>query len=112
MRSIPVAIIALFACAAPAAAHPEGHDEERRIAERRPVAELAQDAIVKLVAQAKLPASWAKAKAIKTDVRTRNGAQQMVVTFQNKAERRTSKRLLYVLMTTDGTFISANHRLS
>jgi len=56
-----------------------------RAAERRPVAELAQDAVVKLVTQAKLSSSWAKAKAIKTDVRTKNGMQQLVVTFQNKA---------------------------
>ena len=112
MRSTQIAILALFACAAPVAAHPDGHDEQVRTAERRPVAELAQDAIVKLVAQAKLPATWAKAKALKTDVRTKNGTQQLVVTFQNKAERRPAKRLLYVLMTTDGEFISANHRLS
>jgi hypothetical protein len=34
-----------------------------------------------------------------------------VITFQNLAERNAAKRMLYVIMSTDGTFISANHRL-
>lgn len=111
MRFAISALAALAFAAAPALAHPEGHDRQYQ-AERRPVAELAQDAIVKLVTQAKLPASWAKAEAIKSDVRTRNGAQQWVITFENKADRRRGKRLLFVLMTPEGDFISANHRLT
>ncbi|MBA2772167.1 MAG: hypothetical protein H0U34_09200 [Sphingomonas sp.] len=73
---------------------------------------MAQEAVVKLVTQAKLPASWAKAQQVKMDIRTKDGAQQWVITFENKAERRSSKRLLYVLMTREGDFISANHKLS
>lgn len=110
MRLQLVAFAALAACSVPASAHPE-HDEQSRV-ERRPVADLARDAVVKLVTQSKLPASWAKAQAVKSDVRTKNGAQQWVITFENKAERRAAKRRLYVLMTTGGEFISANHRLS
>ena len=112
MRSFLITIVALGTFAAPVAAHPEGHDQQPRAAESRPVPELAQDAVVKLISQAKLPASWAKAKAIKSNVRNKNGVQQWVVIFQNKAERRANKRLLYVLMTPGGEFISANHRLS
>ena len=99
------------AFATPALAHPE-HDGPSRTAERRPVSERAKDAVVKLVTQAKLSATWSKAQPIKTSVRTKNGAQQWVVVFQNKAERRAARRLLYVLMTPGGDFISANHRLT
>ena len=112
MRHVLLAAAALSLFAAPVAAHPDGHDDQPRAAEPRPVPELAQGAVVKLVARAKLPASWAKAKVINSRLRTKNGAQQWVVTFQNKAEPRASRRLLYVLMTPGGEFISANHRLS
>lgn len=112
MRFVILALAAIGTLVAPAAAHPDGHDEQFRAAERRPVPELAQDAIVKLVAQAKLPASWAKAEPVKSVVRTKNGITQWVVTFRNKAERRAAKRLLYVLMTPSGEFISANHKLT
>lgn len=111
MRFAIMAFAALATFTAPAVAHPEGHDQQFQT-ERRPVGELAQDAVIKLVTQAKLPAGWAKAKLIKQDLRTKNGTQQWVITFENKAERRRTKRLLHVLMTTDGEFISANHKLS
>ncbi len=110
--------LALFALAAavgsltaPAIAHPGGHDDEYR-PQRRPITESAQESVVKLVTQAKLPASWSKAKVVKSELRTRGGAQQWVVTFQNLAERNRAKRVLYVIMSTDGAFISANHRLT
>ena len=109
MRFAIIAFAAIASFSAPAVAHPE-HEEFQ--AERRPIGELAQDAVVKLVTQAKLPASWSKARQIKRNVRTKNGAQQWVITFENKAERRRAKRHLYVLMTSDGDFISANHKLS
>ena len=109
---LPILILAAVASlSAPALAHPEGHDQQFQ-AERRPVSELAQDAVVKLVTQGKLPASWSKAIQTKRDLRTKNGQQQWVITFYNKAERRRVKRNLYVLMTSDGEFISANHRLT
>ena len=111
MRFAILAFAAISTFTAPAMAHPEGHDQEYQT-ERRPVSEVAQEAVVKLVTQAKLPASWAKAKTIKQDLRTRNGTPQWVITFENKAERRRAKRLLHVLVTTDGEFISANHKLS
>ena len=113
MRSlILAAAVALGSFGAPAWAHPDGHDEQFRVAERRSVPELAQEAVVKLVSQAKLRASWAKANAIKSNLRTKNGDRQWVIIFQNKAERRRAKRLLYVVMTPTGEFISANHKLS
>lgn len=109
MRFAILAVAALGTLASPVVAHPDGHGEERP--QRRPVAELAQDSVVKLVTQAKLPASWSKAKLVKRDIRTKNGAQQWVMVFQNNAIRTRSKRLLYVLMTPGGEFISANYKL-
>lgn len=110
MRYAILALAALGILATPVAAHPDGHDKDNR-PQRRLVSEMAQDAVVKLVTQAKLPASWSKAKLVKSDIRTRNGAQQRVMVFQNNAIRTRSKRLLYVLMTPGGEFISANHKL-
>ena len=109
-----IAFVALAAAvgslAFPAIAHPDGHDEEYK-PQRRPIAELAQESVVKLVTQAKLPASWSKAKPLKSEIRTKNGGQQWVVSFQNPAERNRAKRMLYVIMSPEGSFISANHKL-
>lgn len=91
----------------PAIAHPE-HDERPQ---RRPIAELARESVVRLVTQARLPSTWARARLITTNVRERGGVQQVVATFRNDAERTRSRRTLYVLMTPSGEFISANHRL-
>ena len=108
--------IALLAVAAavgtigvPAIAHPDGHGEY--MPQRRPIAEMAQESVIKLVTQAKLGASWAKAKPLKSEVRTKNGVQQWVVTFSNPSERIRAKRTLYVIMDAAGSFVSANHRL-
>lgn len=90
-------------------AHPEGHDMEYVRAPS--TSELAREAVVKLVARAKLPASWARARVAKVDLRTKKGVEQYVVTFQNDAITQRSKKTLYVLMGTDGKFISANHKL-
>ena len=108
-----IALLAVAAAvgtfAVPAVAHPDGHSEY--VPQRRPIAELAQDSVVKLVTQAKLSASWTKLKPLKSDIRTKNGAQQWVVTFRNPSERLRAKRTLYVIMDADGSFVSANHRL-
>lgn len=111
MRLSFLALAALTIVAAPVAAHPDGHDKQYN-AERRPIAEIAKDNVVKLVTQAKLPASWSKAPSIGSQRRTKDGAEQWVVTFENKAIRVRAKQRLYVLMTPDGDFISANHKLS
>lgn len=96
--------------AAPANAHPE--DEMAGRYERAPsTAELANEAVVKLVAQSKLATSWTKARAVKTVTRTRKGAEQYVVTFRNDAIRQPAKRMLYVIISADGKFVSANHKL-
>ncbi len=104
-----ILILAALGASAPAIAHPDGHDQQYR-AVQRTVPQMAQDAVVKLVIQAKLPASWTKAEPIKSVVRTRKGVEQWVVTFENKAERRRGKRLLHVVMTPGGDFVSANHK--
>jgi hypothetical protein len=111
MRIALVAVAAAVgSLTAPALGHPGGHADQHQ-PQRRPITEIAQESVVKLVTQAKLPASWSKAKIVKSDLRVKGGAQQWVVTFQNLAERNRAKRMLYVIMSADGTFISANHRL-
>lgn len=109
MRLALAAFAALgLGVAAPAVAHP---DHESR-PQRRPIGELARESVVRLVTQAKLPATWTRARVVGTNARQKNGAQQLVVTFQNDAERNRSRRTLYVLMTPTGDFISANYRLN
>lgn len=110
MRHFAIVLIVLASSAVPALAHPEGHEVEYR-PQSRPISEVAQESVVKLVTQAKLPASWAKAKLINREMRMKGTSQQWVVTFENKAERRRAKQRLYVLMTPGGQFISANHKL-
>ncbi len=111
LRLVFLALAALTVASTPVAAHPDGHDKQYR-AERRPIAEIAKDSVIKLVTQAKLPASWSKAPSVGSQMRMKNGAEQWVVTFENKTIRIRAKQRLYVLMTTDGEFISANHKLS
>lgn len=111
MRTIFIALAAVGSPAAPALAHPDGHDRPQ-YEERKPIGVSAQEAVIKLVSQAKLPASWSAVKPIDSKVRVKNGAQQWVVSFRNDAIKAAAKRNLYVVMTMDGTFVSANHRLS
>ncbi len=111
MRSILGAVAAVAFLAVPALAHPDEHDQQYRV-ERKPIGQSAQEAVIKLVAQAKLPASWSKAKPLDTKMRTKDGAEQWVVTFRNGQIRNSAKRNLYVIMNTEGGFISANHKLS
>jgi hypothetical protein len=102
---------ALGSMSPPAMAHPEGHDEFLEPV-RVPVTELAQEAISRLVIQKKLPASWTKAKLLGRELRTKDGVLQWAVIFENKAERKRTRRMLYVLMSQSGSFISADHELT
>ena len=110
MRMVVLALAAIGSFATPALAHPDGHEASRP--QRRPIAEVAQESVVKLVTQAKLPASWAKAKAVKSEYRSKNNVGQWVVTFRNDAVRNRAKRTLYVIMLSDGSFVSANYKLT
>ena len=108
MRNLLVALTALATVARPALAHPE-HDEMPQRAERKPMAETARDAVIKLVTQAKLSSSWSKAKATQTEARMIGGTQSWVVTFDNPAINTAAKRKLYVVLTKSGDFASAAH---
>ena len=111
MRATLLALAAaLGTMAVPGLAHPDGHEEDR--SERRPIAAIAKDSVVRLVTQARLPASWAKVEPLSRELRTRDGVQQWVITFRNEAERDRTKQMLYVIMSTSGSFISADHRLA
>ncbi len=108
MRNILVALTALATVSSPALAHPQ-HDEIPQRAERKPMAETAKDAVIRLVTQAKLPSSWSKAKASQTEARMIDGTQSWVVTFDNPAIKSAAKRKLYVVLTKSGDFASAVH---
>lgn len=100
--------IAVLALAGPALAHPE--DEQLNAAPRGPSAtDLAEQEIGKLIAQKKLPASWAKATMAKFDYRERNGGQYVLV-FENAAIKQAGRRKLYVVITTEGKFVSAGYK--
>jgi hypothetical protein len=108
MRLALIALISAAGLAAPALAHPEGHDMFQD--QRRPVVSYAREAVVRLITQSRLPASWSSATVTGPDIRTVNGAQQWVYVFENSAVQNPAQRKLYVLMAPDGTFISASHR--
>ncbi len=107
MRTIILAL-GVLAIAAPALAHPDGHDQQYRV-QRKPLSQSAHEAVIKLVAQAKLPASWAQVQASNV-APPASGTGPWQVTFQNKAIRARGKQILYVLMMSDGEFISASHK--
>jgi hypothetical protein len=110
MRLTIIAIaIALGGISAPAVAHPE---DEFTVPVRIPATVRAQEALSRMVAENELPASWADAKLIGRELRTKDGALQWVVIFQNDAERNRRKRMLYVLISPAGAFISADHELT
>ena len=112
MRWIAVPLmLALVGASAPALAHPHGADDFE--ANPRPsITETARAAMLQLVAAGKLPASWREAKLLNRELRTKEGYLQWVVSFQNDAERKGGNRVLYVLMTPGGRFISAEHKLA
>lgn len=110
MRNLLVALTAVATVASPALAHPQ-HDEMPQRAERKPMAETAKDAVIRLVTQAKLPSSWSKAKATQTEARMIGGTQSWVVTFENPAIKSAAQRKLYVVLTKSGDFVSAANSL-
>jgi hypothetical protein len=92
---------------APAVAHPE-HDQAR--APASPTQE-ARSSLMRLVSQAKLPASWGSATLVDAKARTRNGTSQTVVTFRNDAERNKARKMLYVVVA-NGNVVSTGHKLN
>lgn len=102
------AVVSMASVAMPAMAHPEDEDYDRP--QRKPIAQLAQDAVVKLVTQSKLPASWAKIDATTTKLQANGGASRWIVIFDNDQIRKSSERKLYVTMTGSGEFVSASYK--
>src|SRR5215217_1322308 len=113
MRLSIIAAVALAVTGTTAFAHPEGGEDdfELRMAIQRSIPEQARQAVVRLVSQSRLPATWARIQPASSVQRSRNGAVQWVVTFRNDTIRNPAQRILYVIMTSDGTFVSANYRL-
>ena len=109
MRRISLCLMALIAVAyaAPALSHPEPDELSRPPS----VSELAADAISNLVKTKKLPASWTNAKQLSLDLRTKNGAYQYVVVFENPAIKEAGKRKLYVVFGVSRELISTGYKL-
>src|SRR5215217_4362722 len=105
--SLCLAALAIAVQSAPVLAHPE---DESGMWRRPSTSDLATEAVGRLVEAKKLPASWVDAKITGFDLRTKNGADQYVVVFENARIKPAAKRKLYVLMTTSGQFISANYK--
>ena len=105
MRFIPLAIAAIGLLSAPAIAHPE-HDGPPM--QRKSMGQYAKDAVIKLITQAKLDASWSKVEPLKSETRVRGGRQQWVVTFRNDPIKNANKRMLYVVLTQGGDYISSS----
>ena len=110
MRNLLFSIALLATFVTPALAHPE-HEEMPRPSVRKPMAEIAKGEVIKLVTQAKLPASWSSAKAIKTDTQVIGGTRRWVVLFQNPAIKSASKRTLYVVLAQNGDFAFHSYTL-
>lgn len=107
MHKFAIALAFLLAPTAPLLAHPD-HDMEEP---ERPVEQIAKDNVTRLITKGKLPASWSKATLEGIRSRSAGGARQTIVTFRNNAEQKADRKLLYVVMSADGTFVSADHML-
>lgn len=102
-----LAAVSLIALGSPALAHPEGHEMMRQ--QPKPIRVAAKEAVVKLVAQSKLDASWAKAEAVDADFVSRGDDKLWIVTFENPAAK-AAERKLYVTMTVERDFVSASFK--
>ena len=110
MRLKILTLAALAVLATPVMAHPDHDDggEEVKVTPER----AARMSVIRLISQAKLPASWSKATVVGTKERNKRGVQQTIVTFQNPAEKDKARQLLHVILNGDGELISAEHVLS
>jgi hypothetical protein len=108
MRITTIILSALLIQAAPALAHPD-HDLEGEVA--RPPQAVARDHVVRLVSQAKLPASWSQAKVEGTRQRNVRGVGQTIVTFANPAEKNPASRTFHVVVDGEGNVLAAAHIL-
>lgn len=107
MRNILLPLAALALTTGPAMAHPDHDADEGQV---RPISQVARDALVRLVSQAKLPATWSRAALVGSRETTVNGRRQTIVTFRNDAEKDPAKKLYDVAVTADGQFVSGNYR--
>lgn len=107
MRTGLIALTLFAALATPAVAHPD-HDEDEP--EHVDPAQ-ARSAVIRLITQARLDASWTKAVIVAQKDRQVKGAQQTVFTFRNSAERNKAKQTLYVILNGYGSLVSAEHVL-
>lgn len=105
MRKILLSVAVLATFASPAVAHPE-HDEMPLPVVRKPMAEVAKSEVIKLVTQAKLPASWSSSTATNTQSKVIGGATRWVITFQNPAIRTAANRTLFIVLAQNGDLVA------
>lgn len=109
---------ALAFAAAPALAHEGGHAPRPRPPVQRPplpvavtedvATQRAQAEVDRLVTEKKVEASWQSERKFKSlEKKTRGASFEWRVTFENPAAAK--KKVLYVFLTADGTFVAANH---
>lgn len=110
VKNLAIAFCAATIISAPAIAHDPM--EHMRMEQRKPIGQSAQDAVTKLVTQAKLPASWSGIEPVESKLRIKDGTEQWVVAFRNDKIRKGAQRKLYVIMSKNGDFISASHKPS
>ena len=107
MRIALIALAALTLHASPALAHPDHDDADH---DERPIQQVAKDSLIRLISQAKLPASWSRAAVAGTRERSVRGQRQTIVTFRNDAERDPARKLFHVVMTSAGQFVSGDFK--
>lgn len=109
MKILTLILLAAVTISAPLYAHPD-HEPDMGSDNTKTVPELAQDEVIRLVSKAALDTSWAGIAPAKTEsMKAQNGMQQWVVTFENAEIKDPAKKMLYIVMSDTGVFVSSGH---
>jgi hypothetical protein len=108
MRMLLMALATTLACASPSWAHPE-HDMDMSENPRSIALSSAGDIVDRMVARGAIDASWRTVAPSDATLRQHNGASQWVVTFRNNAVRNPAQRVLYVVLSYTGDYISSSY---
>jgi len=112
MKKIVLLIAGLFLFSGVAVAgpgHEHGHGHSHGPVSETKVIERAAQKVKQLVDAGKLPESWKSVAVSKAEQKTYANGPEWVVTFNNPADNREGKQMLYVFYSLDGHYIAANH---